>query len=367
MLSQIKQNFDHAIRKNNIKYIITIVTNFPGICVQYSITDLIDKCIEYNTDSEIISQLIEYYQPAKYYDISLTKILIKLIEQNKYPDVIKKLIIHPNCNLAYIDEDGKNALTLAISHQSLEYIKLILDRKDFILHLNKNIYEHSLEYLVKINNSKILDLLFKYNKSKKMDTILHDCLFSSLLYYKYDIVKILLENGADPNHKIYTGETIFIHLINSIEYHLVKLLLSYGADPNIKTWSGDTAIFITKNIRVMKSLLRFRVDHTIKLHNGNTPLIYFSEKYNNIKVSKILIKNGCDINSKNEHNKTYLNYISPEHIKKVKKIIRKRYLKKLIIQCLLFIKYRPQIFTKKDVAILPYDVRKYIVELRFVE
>ena len=59
-----------------------------------------------------------------------------------------------------------------------------------------------------------------------------------------DIVKLLLERGANPNSKDDIGYTAL--LIASIEGHTdtVQLLLDRGADPNIPANDGDTALMM---------------------------------------------------------------------------------------------------------------------------
>lgn len=64
------------------------------------------------------------------------------------------------------------------------------------------------------------------------------------------IIKLLLENGADPNAGNIPNQTTPLHFAteymtgedDDIFAEIVELLLSYGADPNIKDFSGRTPL-----------------------------------------------------------------------------------------------------------------------------
>lgn len=67
---------------------------------------------------------------------------------------------------------------------------------------------------------------------------------------KYDVVKLLLENGADVNAVDHYGKTPLVYVIHKNDYksdeavqaEIVKLLLEYGADPDIRGLYNETAV-----------------------------------------------------------------------------------------------------------------------------
>jgi ankyrin repeat protein len=87
------------------------------------------------------------------------------------------------------------------------------------------------------------------------------------LQKKYpEAVKILLENGADPNIQDGSGQTALFLSIRKVE--TCRLLLEYGADPNIQNIHGSTAI-MCKNTdkcvdKTIQLLLDYKADPTIK-------------------------------------------------------------------------------------------------------
>ncbi|MBE5867048.1 MAG: hypothetical protein E7292_12805 [Lachnospiraceae bacterium] len=67
---------------------------------------------------------------------------------------------------------------------------------------------------------------------------------------EYDAVKVLLENGADVNAMDHHGKTPLVYVIHKNDYNsdetlqaeIVKLLLEYGADPDIRGLYNETAL-----------------------------------------------------------------------------------------------------------------------------
>lgn len=66
-------------------------------------------------------------------------------------------------------------------------------------------------------------------------------LISSVRFCHYDIVKLMLEFGVDPNHTNYNGYTALHFTTLTREYDITELLLEYGADPFIRDLdAGET-------------------------------------------------------------------------------------------------------------------------------
>jgi uncharacterized protein len=64
----------------------------------------------------------------------------------------------------------------------------------------------------------------------------------------YDIMKILLEKGANVNARAHDGKTALIMAAGSPDSSAsVKLLLSWGADPMAKDNKGKTAMTFAKD------------------------------------------------------------------------------------------------------------------------
>lgn len=61
---------------------------------------------------------------------------------------------------------------------------------------------------------------------------------------KQEVVRMLLEAGADANHQNHRGNTALMKAGTS-DAEIVKLLLEYGASPNLKDLQGKTALLKT--------------------------------------------------------------------------------------------------------------------------
>ena len=63
-----------------------------------------------------------------------------------------------------------------------------------------------------------------------------------------DIIKLLLEKGADVNDTDESGDSVLMEAINRINgFELAKLLIDNGANVNHKNKSGDNCLFLLQN------------------------------------------------------------------------------------------------------------------------
>ena len=116
--------------------------------------------------------------------------------------------------------------------------------------------------------------------------------------YKFDLNNIKDTNGETP---------LYLACENS-HTELVKLLLEHGADANIKSEYGYTPLYRAcdkDNTEVVKLLLEHGADVNSKDNYGNT-LLYSACKNNNTELAKLLLEYGADVNNKNKYGGTLL-------------------------------------------------------------
>ncbi|MEL7406476.1 MAG: ankyrin repeat domain-containing protein, partial [Cyanobacteria bacterium J06558_2] len=128
-----------------------------------------------------------------------------------------------------------------------------------------------------------------------------------------EIVRVLLEAGADPN---LTPEPELdedesnppLWFANSAE--ITKLLIDAGADINFQFSNGDTILIVTAErwgaSKKTKVLLENGADINIKNNEGKTALICAAQDKDNLEDVKLLIKFGADINIKDHDGNTAL-------------------------------------------------------------
>lgn len=133
-----------------------------------------------------------------------------------------------------------------------------------------------------------------------------------------EIIMILLKNGADINMKNFLslGKTSLYFACESGFSYVVKLLLDDGADPHIHDASGRSPLMIASEsgkFDVMEALLINGVDVNDKDRYGNSPIHKVLFYRMNCLVAhqciKLLLKYGADVNVQNKMGLNPLSYI----------------------------------------------------------
>jgi len=117
-----------------------------------------------------------------------------------------------------------------------------------------------------------------------------------------DSIEKKIKKGANVNEYKYY-RTPLTCAINERNIEIVKLLLENGADANKKDKDGDipiTCAINKRDIEIVKLLLENGADANKEVKKGNTPLIYAVRK-GDIEILKYLIKNGADVNATNKY------------------------------------------------------------------
>jgi len=115
-----------------------------------------------------------------------------------------------------------------------------------------------------------------------------------------DFVKFLLNKGADVNAITSKGHTPLYHAVFGVgEYELVKLLLENGAkvnmDERVMYWAAGE-----EDSRILQILIKYggNVNHTMNYSSPETPLIRACEEGKLANV-KLLVSAGANINFEN--------------------------------------------------------------------
>jgi ankyrin repeat protein len=146
-------------------------------------------------------------------------------------------------------------------------------------------------------------------------------------------VRRLLERGADPNareggvKRVSMGQALLdlwnrirgrrsarankgtpVLLLAAADADIVKLLLEHGADPNVRGMGGKTPLMIATswaNVRAAAYLLDHKADVNAKDDYGDTALIN-SVTMSRSPLVRLLLEHGADVHVRNQYGRTVL-------------------------------------------------------------
>ena len=122
---------------------------------------------------------------------------------------------------------------------------------------------------------------------------------------KTEIVKILLKHEADVNIQNENGVTSLMSATQSGNVKIVKMLLEHGANVNIKSSIGNTALMdsLHGNADIVRMLLEHGADVSVKInskyHRPGGTLLSIASYYGYTEIVKILLEHGVNVNEKN--------------------------------------------------------------------
>ena len=124
-------------------------------------------------------------------------------------------------------------------------------------------------------------------------------LMYAVLYGDADAVRLLLDNGADPNLRNEAGASALMWAVDNLEK--TRVLLQRGADVNARSEDGRTALSIAASrfgsLAVVRLLLDSGADPSVKSPSYKGPLTPLSEAADvgDEAVVRLLIERGADV------------------------------------------------------------------------
>ncbi len=138
-----------------------------------------------------------------------------------------------------------------------------------------------------------------------------------------EVVKYLVEQGADVNAKDEDGWTVLHAVDEGGNLEVVKYLVEQGADVNAKGEWGRTALHAVAeggNLEVLKYLVEQGADVNAKGEWGRTAL-YSAARRGNLEVVKYLVEQGADVNAKTKDGETVLQTAEKNEYVEIVKVI----------------------------------------------
>ena len=130
----------------------------------------------------------------------------------------------------------------------------------------------------------------------------------------FERMKSAITSGANVNVKDMIGWPLLNKAVFKNKTEVVKILLENGADVNAKSEDGFTPLMMAfGNIEIMTLLLELGADVNAKTKNGMTSLMIGIKNYSvheNFDGIKLLLEKGADVNAKNNKNETAITLAS---------------------------------------------------------
>jgi ankyrin repeat protein len=220
-------------------------------------------------------------------------------------NINKKLIKNA---LNIIDENGNNPLHLAAQLNDLELLKYYIKINNLLDVQNSNgcsvvWYIKDNDFIKELINDKIINV---HHKIRDHLTLMHLYIQKNDL----DMVNFLIDHKYDLNYPIETPPLMMAIILNKI--NIIKLLLNNGANPNIldKNYYRPLLLAILhNNFNVTKLLIENGADvNYYGPENMEHPVLIAINKENN-KIIKLLLDNDIDMNVQNKFLETPVHYM----------------------------------------------------------
>ncbi|HKA22456.1 MAG TPA: ankyrin repeat domain-containing protein [Blastocatellia bacterium] len=170
-------------------------------------------------------------------------------------------------------------------------------------------YLEHLSYWPKVGDPIGIELNCRYAADELSGDLTADLLYASHMRSE-DLVQLVLKRGADPNARTRYGGSILVDAAFSgpDQYEIVKLLLDAGAEINQTSASGWTALMAViwrGTARTTNLLLQRGADINMRSQDGRTALILAVSRGNTSAVKRLL-QLGADANVIDGYGKTAL-------------------------------------------------------------
>jgi len=110
-----------------------------------------------------------------------------------------------------------------------------------------------------------------------------------------DVVRLLLDHGADPEAYDEVGRSPLYRALEGGHTKITKLLRDHGAHPDTLNEDGETLLHIAPvfdDMKVVEGLLALKADVNVKDNQGQTPYQIASE-WKRTEIAQLLLKHGA--------------------------------------------------------------------------
>ncbi len=134
---------------------------------------------------------------------------------------------------------------------------------------NNSNYEISLIAYAEAGMFELVKKIIKYVNInyQSSDMMGATALYMAVQNNHIEIVKILLDHGADTEIKTYSGVTTLHRAVQDNNIEILKMLLQYGANPNVINNKGLSALYIAEYLKYYQAV-ELLIDYGVNLKNS---------------------------------------------------------------------------------------------------
>jgi len=290
----LKLLIDYGLNMENNKKIL-------HYAIQNSNTRIVNYFFDYGLTIDINSnfgKILLYQQKMKNSNPEIDQIIENLLNN-------KKFIFKISCNIKLI-----RSLFNSIQRESI-LLKLLIQNGLDVNAADED--KHSLlYYAIETDYQEIIPCLFKYGA--KIDSIYHDISVVKILFIhtvesndkiRFNILKILIENGLNINYEDHEGKTLLLHAIDTKHYSIINYLLKSHAYDKLVIPRSKLKYLITKyDNRMINYLFDYGITTNIKSYDGRLLLRKRKWEQSNPQINHLindLLFNGLDIAKINDN------------------------------------------------------------------
>ncbi|XP_052083811.1 uncharacterized protein LOC127721184 isoform X2 [Mytilus californianus] len=231
--------------------------------------------------SEIVQFLLDHKADTEIStEIGKTPLIISL--QNGHEE-IARLLIKGKCNVNHSMDNGYRPLTVVAGKGQVKIIQMLIENN-----ANVNISNHET-----ISSKSICE-----KNIPCKNNIPPSPLSMASLNNHLEVVKVLIQNGADIDYRGVEGATALFEASERGNIEVVKYLLSMKASVNIPTYRGRTPLFVAVQRRLLQIatiLLQNNANVNQCRNDGVSPLLR-ATIHGDAKLIELLLRNKADPN-----------------------------------------------------------------------
>lgn len=232
-----------------------------------------------------------------------------------------KLLISYGCSVNACDDNGYTALHFSCCHQFSDIVRLLVSNRANVNAVS-NFGQTPLHLACQQSSLEIVECLVSHGADlEKRDADRKTPLIVSCICNQTHIVNFLLRSGSDVNALDSCLNSPLLHAVNtglSLNPDLIRILLEAGADPNHVNHLGNSAIFSVvrrssehdlNGFLSLDSLIEYGVDLNQK-HDETA--LHLSISRGQDALTEKLIRSGSDVNERNERGFSPLHRLARE-------------------------------------------------------